>query len=206
MDNQAGYNQWAGDYDAVINKTRDLEALAFRETISQLKFDDVLELGCGTGKNTEWLAANAKTVIAIDFSDEMVNKAREKINQLNIQFLQGDINAAWEVTANSFDLLATSLVLEHISNLDHIFDQAATALRTGGFFYIGELHPYKQYQGSKARYESGGVINVLECFTHHMSDYFNSALSHGFSCHSLSEYFDEGQDTPRLLVIVFRRK
>ncbi len=49
MNNQQAYNAWSKTYDAVENKTRDVEARALRETVTGENLD-ILELGCGTGK------------------------------------------------------------------------------------------------------------------------------------------------------------
>lgn len=53
------YNSWASQYDTNLNKTRDLDKKATIETLSNYHFNNVLELGCGTGKNTEWLLTKA---------------------------------------------------------------------------------------------------------------------------------------------------
>ena len=68
MNIQSAYNAWAETYDTVLNKTRDLEAAAIRQLLADVPFAEVIELGCGTGKNTEWLAATAAHVTAVDFS------------------------------------------------------------------------------------------------------------------------------------------
>lgn len=79
MNNQQAYNKWAESYDTVINKTRDIERYALRKVLSGKNFSEVLELGCGTGKNTEWLHTKSMHIIAADFSVEMLEKAKKKI-------------------------------------------------------------------------------------------------------------------------------
>ncbi len=49
------YDIWSEVYDSVENKTRDLEKIAAKNVLSKYKFKTLIELGCGTGKNTEWL-------------------------------------------------------------------------------------------------------------------------------------------------------
>ena len=49
------YNSWARRYDDNINPTRDLDKIATIKFLSKIYFSNVLELGCGTGENTEWL-------------------------------------------------------------------------------------------------------------------------------------------------------
>ena len=60
MSIEKAYNTWAEQYDTNENKTRDLDIKATIETLSKYKFKYVLELGCGTGKNTKWLLRKAK--------------------------------------------------------------------------------------------------------------------------------------------------
>ena len=174
------YNSWAEQYDTNENKTRDLDRKATIETLTKYDFDNVLELGCGTGKNTEWLITKAKFVIGLDFSEEMLNKAKNKINSDKIRFQRADLTKKWEIENNFADLITCSLTLEHIKNLDFIFNQAYQKLKAGGKFFICELHPARQYLGSKAKYETENGIEELEVYTHHISEYLNSAKNNSF--------------------------
>lgn len=207
MKNNEAYNKWSTTYDSVLNRTRDMEALAFRNILSEQFFSEVLELGCGAGKNTEWLLSKATHVTGVDFSEEMLNLAKEKIKEGDVRFILADISTEWNFVSSKIDLLTCSLVLEHIKDIDFIFKQAANSLKANGLFYIGELHPFKQYQGSKARFETSDGIFELECFVHHISDYFQCAEDNGFRCIQLKEWFDNDikGTTPRLITFLFRR-
>jgi 2-polyprenyl-3-methyl-5-hydroxy-6-metoxy-1,4-benzoquinol methylase len=207
MDTKQAYNVWASQYDTNENKTRDLEKQALRENLSPLSFDNILEIGCGTGKNTAWLITRAKMLTAVDFSDEMLAKAREKITSQHVNFRQADINNDWTFGHGLYDLITFSLVLEHIANLDHVFAQAAASLKTGGHVYIGELHPFKQYSGSKARFDTENGLQVVECFTHNISEFVHAAKKYGFSLLDINEYFDDNlhNSIPRVLTILLKK-
>ncbi|OYU57306.1 MAG: SAM-dependent methyltransferase [Chitinophagaceae bacterium BSSC1] len=207
MNVQNAYNEWAEQYDTNQNKTRDLEAIILRETLSKISFNSCLEIGCGTGKNTVWLQTKAQQVLAVDFSEEMLSKAKEKISQPNVQFLQADITEPWHFAQQQFDLVSFSLVLEHIEDLTAIFQKVANSLNPNGHVYIAELHPFKQYSGSKARFETATGTQVVTCFTHHVSDFVIAAKQAGLELVSLEEYFDD-QDRnqiPRILQLLFRK-
>jgi ubiquinone/menaquinone biosynthesis C-methylase UbiE len=207
MEVQEAYDCWAKQYDTNANKTRDLEAIALKETLASVPFESCLEIGCGTGKNTEWLIANSKKVVAVDLSEEMLSRAQAKIKSDKVTFLQADLIKPWAFVTQKFDLLTFSLVLEHIENLDPVFENASNSVRQGGYVYIGELHPYKQYTGTKARFEINEGIQILTCFNHHLSDFTESAKNNGFEIADIKEYFDENnkQTIPRILTILLRK-
>jgi len=101
-----------------------------------------------------------------------------------------------------------SLVLEHVEDLKHVFREAFAHVLPGGRLYVCELHPFKQYTGSKARFESGGETNVLDCYLHHITDYTDVASESGFSIERIDEWFDGDDRTqiPRLISFLFKRE
>ena len=207
MNNREAYNQWANNYDTVINKTRDVEEEAFSKIIAELPFDAVLEIGCGTGKNTKWLLNKANIIVAADFSEEMLVRAKSKIDDPKVEFLQTDVRKLWPFKDELFDLITFSLVLEHIENIDFIFKEARRVLKPGGYLYIGELHPFKQYAGSKARFDTNGGVFELECFIHNISEYFNTAKKYDFNCIELLEWHNKeklNNTIPQILTILFK--
>ncbi len=208
MNVQQAYNSWAAIYDSNINKTRDLEASALREILSSLPFNSCLEIGCGTGKNTAWLATKATRLLSADLSEAMLEKAKQKITAPHVQFVQADINAAWDFTSETFELAIFSLVLDHIENLAAVFEKLSHKIESGGHVYIGELHPFKQYAGTKARFETDNGTQVVTCFNHHISDFIQPALQHGFLVKDINEYFDDGDrnSIPRILTLLLQKK
>lgn len=201
------YNSWADQYDTNENKTRDLDKKATIETLSKYEFENVVELGCGTGKNTAWLVKKARFIIGLDFSEEMLNKAKDKIKTDKVRFQRADLIKKWDIDNNFADLITCNLTLEHIRDLDFIFNQAYQKLKTNGKFFICELHPAKQYSGSKAKYETAHGVEELEVYTHHISEYLNSAKSNSFILLELNEWFDNQTENeiPRLISFVFTK-
>ncbi len=201
------YNQWAAQYDSNVNKTRDLEALALQKTLADIALENCLEIGCGTGKNTEWLVTKTQQITAVDFSPEMLAKAKAKINTSKVKFVIADINNQWIFGQNHFSLVSFSLILEHFQTLDFIFEQASLALKIGGYMYIGELHPFKQYNGSKAKYETATGTEIVECYTHNISDFTACAKKHNLSIVTINEFFDndDKNEIPRILSLLLQK-
>jgi ubiquinone/menaquinone biosynthesis C-methylase UbiE len=208
LNTEQGYNEWASSYDDDRNLTRDLEGKAIREVLKDISYDTCLEIGCGTGKNTVWLVQNAREMVSVDLSVEMLAKAKSKITDEKIHFVHADINEEWTFTDRTYDLVTFSLILEHIENIDAVFEKTARILKPGGHMYIGELHPYKQYSGSKARFESKEGVKTLPCFNHHISDFTDAGRKYNLSLVDLEEYFDEedGKGMPRIVCLLFKKE
>lgn len=207
MNVKEAYNTWAQQYDTNENKTRDLEATALRTVLSEKHFQNCLEIGCGTGKNTEWLITKAEQVTAVDLSEEMLAKAKQKISSDNVNFIQADITQPWYFGDQKFDLVTFSLVLEHIENLNTIFEKISDVLEPQGQIYIGELHPFKQYSGTKARFEADSGLTVVTCYNHNLSDFTDAAKHCGFAIVDVAEYFDNNDKgtIPRILSLLFKK-
>jgi len=207
MNIKNAYNIWANQYDTNQNQTRDLEAEALRAMLAGITIQRTLEIGCGTGKNTQWLQTISNLVIAVDLSEQMLAKAKEKITSDHVHFLQADITQRWTFAEEPFDLITFSLVLEHIEDLNAIFEKAVEKLNKGGIIYIGELHPFKQYTGTKARFDTPQGTQVVPCFNHHVSDFTTAAFKQGLRIEGLEEYFDDPAKTgmPRILTLLLQK-
>lgn len=206
MNIEDAYNEWSHIYDSNVNRTRDLDAQVIRRILTRRRFPSILEIGCGTGKNTEFLARISEQLLAVDFSVGMIEKAKQKVTAAHVRFAVADITQPWQIAGNVFDLVTCNLVLEHIESLDHIFAEAARTLRSGGWLLINELHPFKQYGGTKARFERGTDVVEVDVFIHHISDFIHTASAHGLTLVRFDEVWhvdDEGKP-PRLASFIFQ--
>jgi ubiquinone/menaquinone biosynthesis C-methylase UbiE len=205
---QSAYDKWSSTYDQDRNLTRDLDQTMTNRALANQRFENILELGCGTGKNTRLLSEISGRVHALDFSEGMIEQARLKLDGNNVQFSQADLNRAWPTQNDSHDLLVCNLVLEHIEGLSFIFKEAFRSLQKGGRFYVSELHPFRQYQGGKAHFQRGDEVTEVKAHTHHVSEFVQSAAANNLSLESLNEYWhpeDQGKP-PRLVVFMFKKE
>lgn len=205
MNIQSAYNKWSSSYDEDKNLTRDLDAEIVRNEFANIKFDSILEIGCGTGKNTNFFSEIADKVNAIDFSEGMILKAKEKIKSGNVQFTQADIIHKLPIEISTIELVACSLILEHIENLDLIFSEANRCLKKKGKIFINELHPFRQYEGKKATFINDGKTTVIDAFVHNISDFTNAAINNGFKLLKLNEFWHklDKNKLPRILSLLF---
>ncbi len=204
------YSEWAKIYDSNENRTRDLDALVLRTTELPLDGAAVIELGAGTGKNTEYLASRAASVLALDLSPAMLERARARALGDHVSFAEHDITRPWPCADAVADLVVGNLVLEHVDDLAPVYAEIGRALKPGGLLFISELHPDRQMRGSRAQFERNGKATLVEAYVHSVSDYVAGAEAAGLVLTGLNEAIEAGaevdEDTPpRLLALTFSK-
>lgn len=132
---------------------------------------DILEIGCGHGGISIYLSMNgARTVKAIDISNEALVTA-EKIKK-NIEekgCLRGEVIEFYNAGAeklpfpdDSFDIILTDNVLEHLTNLENCIKEFSRVLRKGGVIYAPCFSSIYSRYGSHLKY--GTKIPWLHIF------------------------------------------
>jgi len=80
------------------------------EEFTDLQGNRVLEIGCGDGRVTEWLAGKAKAYTAIDPDSQSISEARTRINGVDFRVGSGE---DLEFESASFDVAVFTLSLHH---------------------------------------------------------------------------------------------
>jgi malonyl-CoA O-methyltransferase len=205
MNIQAAYTDWSATYDEDRNRTRDLDQEVTEALLGGSHYASAAEIGCGTGKNTLLLARAADKVTALDFSAGMLARARAKVQSPNVTFVEADLTQPWPLEDGSAELVVCNLVLEHIAGLPFVFAEAARVLRKGGRFFVCELHPFRQYQGTQAVFQREAGAILIDAYVHHVSDFLGAAEAAGLRLENLKEWWhaeDEGKP-PRLVSFLF---
>jgi len=202
------YDRWSASYDADRNTTRDLDGMALRAAGLPLLGARVLEIGCGTGRNTVFLAAQASDVLALDFSRGMLDQATARCTGLQVRFVAGDLRSRWPTADASIDVAVVDLVLEHIEDLAPIFAETARVLRPGGVFFVSELHPAMQRAGMQANFTdpATGTEQRIQAYRHDVADFVNRGIGAGLVLRRLDEWrLAATDDHPRLLTLLFAK-
>lgn len=202
MSVKKAYKSWSTIYDQNENKTRDLDLVATQTILKSVTYNTVVELGCGTGKNTEWIAPKTTEHIAIDFSSEMLAIAKSKIKLPHLTFVEADITKPLAVENNFADLVTCNLVLEHIKDMAPVFKEINKILKPNGYLFISEIHPMKRFIGSQAKFDD----ELVESHLHHLSEYIAVSETVNFNLLKVNEWFDaEKNNPPRLLSLLFQK-
>jgi SAM-dependent methyltransferase len=192
---RAGYDRWALVYDHDANPLPALEEPIVREAVGDVRGATVLDLGCGTGRHTLWLAAAGARVTAVDFSDGMLAEARRKAGAAAVEFLAHDLHDPLPFPTASFDIVVSGLVLEHLRELGGFFAEAHRVLRPGGRAVVSAMHPAMFLRGSQARFtdpDSGEIVQPGS-FPHRIGDFVMAAVRAGFGLEDVSEHAPDAQ-------------
>src|ERR1700730_584267 len=123
-------------------------------------FDTVLELGCGTGWWTQWLAQHARHVTAVDAAEEMLALNRERVNAANVRYVLADV-FSWRPDRH-YDLVFFAFWMSHApgDRFSAFWQLVRVSLAVNGqVVFIDEL---KRSLDLETRVDDDAVIRQLE--------------------------------------------
>ena len=133
------YDRMAGRYDLMELFPERLFFGRFRKALfSMIKGRNLLEVGVGTGKNIGYYPSDVQ-VTAVDFSEEMLKRARQKAERLNapVAFHRMDIEAM-EFETDRFDAVVSTFVFCSVPNPMQGLSEVRRVLKPEGTFYALE--------------------------------------------------------------------
>ena len=85
MEGWHGWDEYAAYYDWENAQTVGRRDIAFWKHMASTVRGPVLELGCGTGRVALPVARNGTTVVGIDRSQPMLDRARKRVRRARLQ-------------------------------------------------------------------------------------------------------------------------
>ena len=94
---------------------------------------DILDLGCGTGLVGVELSLHASTLVGVDLSEKMLQRARDR--NIYTRLTRNDLGSALLAEpASSYDIVAAADVFVYIGRLDEVVPAVSRVLRPKGVF------------------------------------------------------------------------
>ena len=161
-----GYDKW---YGTEIGRVADQVERELAFQFFHPSGPKILEIGCGTGQYTTELAEQGYQITAVDISDKMMAKAREKITDLGYQvkWLNADITQIMDQLEQYHGILSMS-VFEFIPNPEEILASLFEHLEPKGCLVIGVItgdSSWSQFYRRKAITKPESVFAHARLFT-----------------------------------------
>jgi SAM-dependent methyltransferase len=200
---QARYDEFAEWYEQWISDAPLIAAQA--GLLPAVTGDRVLDIACGQGRMSRYLATLGADVAGIDISAAMLGKARAAGPE-NITYIQADVTrhpAWWD--GRPFDGCTCELALMDVDDLEGALSTVAAVLRPGGWFVASIVHPcFPGAEGGRSSWppeqgyesegwwtspdHSPGGVRIRVGATHRkLSTYLNALLDAGLA----AEHFVE---------------
>jgi GT2 family glycosyltransferase/2-polyprenyl-3-methyl-5-hydroxy-6-metoxy-1,4-benzoquinol methylase len=102
----------------------------------------VLEIGCGSGYGTKYIAeSGAQKVTAYDIDSKAIDFANKNFSHSNIVFAQGDAETL--ILNKKYDVILSFEVIEHLNHPEKLLQTVSKSLKKGGVFILST--PNKSY-------------------------------------------------------------
>lgn len=213
------YDEWwfrTGRYDRgdALNAAWKADAAMVESTLcrwlDERKPARAVELACGTGLFTRWLAPRVGGLTALDASAEVQAIARERVPAANVRYELADL-FGWQ-PAQQYDLVFMSFWLSHVppDRFDGFWERVRAALAPGGCAYVidsgwdttstakNHVRPDREAGIAQRRLNDGSEYRIVKVF------YEPAELAHklgglGFDSGVVHtpRYFIHGAVTPR---------
>jgi ABC-2 type transport system ATP-binding protein len=169
-------------YDSIVDVTigKKLRPMVREKLGREVNLGKVVEFGCGTGYFTRALAEVADSVVATDFCDEMLDRAREGLKGIKNVSIQKEDCLRTSFPDGAFDAAFMALVINVTDNPMQALCEANRILRPGGVIIIANP------DGSLI--EAGDVVGTMVRFN----------ANYGFAAEHFSEdEFDSMEKSSR---------
>jgi malonyl-CoA O-methyltransferase len=211
-----GYDLWSETYDQTLNPVVAMDARHTLRLLAPKRGEQILDAGCGTGRNLQAICKAGGQPIGIDLSIGMLKVARRNLPDAPLAV--ADLQKPYPFPAAQFDAVLCALIGEHLDDLPKTFREMNQVLKPNGRLIFSVYHPEMAAAGKEANFQKENVEYRLGAVRHSVADYLNLLDDTGFINISSKEYLGDEQmatavpawsrylDFPVLLAIEARKR
>jgi SAM-dependent methyltransferase len=120
-----------------------IERPAIEQLIGEVNGARVLDVGCGSGTYSAWLAKRGAQVFGVDLSSTMISLAHARARErgVELELSVADISKPLPFGEAEFDTVLTATALHYVENLGSALKEIARAMKAGAQLVASALHP-----------------------------------------------------------------
>lgn len=100
----------------VVAYEQEIRAQGVMDLLQVVSRDNILDVGCGNGRDLEVIAATGASVFGVDSSGRMIDSAKERLHSFKNVSIQEAGAERLPFTDESFDKVLLSEVIEHVND------------------------------------------------------------------------------------------
>lgn len=168
------FDDTAKDYDSwcktpIGSYVDTLEKQLIDEVAEPKTGEIAIDLGCGTGIFSIWLAEKGLSVTGVDIASEMLKVAEYKSiqNRSAIHFKKADLHKL-PFKDQSFDLAVCNIALEFVSSPELVVAEGLRVLKKGGRLVVGMIGKQSEWArmyGARAKQKKDSVFANARFFS-----------------------------------------
>lgn len=113
--------------------------------LPEVKGKRVLDAGCAAGWYSDWLLKHGASVIAVDFSPNMIEMTKRRIGN-NAAIIRADLNDPLSfIEDQSVDIILSSLTLHYVKNWEITMGEFGRILKPLGNLIFSVHHPFMDF-------------------------------------------------------------
>ena len=183
LDPQSAYARWAPTYPpSPHNRLMEIEQATVLSLLPDLRGLTVLDAGCGSGRYLRELRSRGASVIGVDLSLPMLERARNTTSRI----ARADIRAL-PLESMSIDLAVCGLALGDVPEIEPALTEIARVLRPGGRVIYSVVHPAGEAAGWSRTFESDGRQWAIDGFWHSLDRHRQACGAAGLTIEELRE-------------------
>lgn len=174
LDNK-GFDLWADGYDKSVELSEESneypfagykDVLNYIYNIVKVKTGTLLDIGFGTGILTKRLYDDGYIVTGIDFSQRMLEIAKEKMPNANLIFHDFTKGLPEELKDRSFDWIISTYAIHHLTDDEKVafINELITHLSSSGTIVFGDVAFETRERLEQARKEYNDIWDEDEFY------------------------------------------
>lgn len=132
------------------------------DEINNIKFNSLLDVGCGTGEILNKISNNKGKYYGLDLSPKMLEIAKSKDNSTNITYVIGD-SEDMQFKSKYFDLIICVESFHHYPNPSNVAKEFNRVLSKGGYLIICDMYrkqPLRLFYNILMKFVNTGDVKI----------------------------------------------